>query len=85
MLARLALEDAYGQIPERFCHLGLLVSPDQLFQLFLSNWAALARGYPVAIAGDIRHFQWTKAIARLELAYWPDLNVSSPSLIYVRR
>ena len=84
MLARLALEDACGPIPERFCLLGLLVSPDQLFQLFLSNWAALARGYPVAIAGDIRHFQWTKAIARLELAYWPDLNVSSPSLIYVR-
>mmetsp|Transcript_43518 Transcript_43518/g.137662 ORF Transcript_43518/g.137662 Transcript_43518/m.137662 type:complete len:145 (+) Transcript_43518:1549-1983(+) len=52
-------------------------------ELFLSNWAALARGYPVAIAGDIRHFQWTKASARLELIYWPDLNVSSPSLIYV--
>uniref|UniRef100_A0A7S0EH12 Glycoside hydrolase family 5 domain-containing protein n=1 Tax=Hanusia phi TaxID=3032 RepID=A0A7S0EH12_9CRYP len=52
-------------------------------ELFLSHWAALSRGYPLAIAGDIRHHQWTRASGRLELSYSPNPNVSSPSLIYV--
>eukprot|EP00960_Hanusia_phi_P044867 756872-Hanusia_phi.AAC.6 len=56
---------------------------DDLSQLFLSHWAALSRGYPLAIAGDIRHHQWTRASGRLELSYSPNPNVSSPSLIYV--